>query len=115
MVLMGVKHSGKTNKTRKFFGGGPRPDNLKHKQEEAKERQEAWAKLSPSDQLKALDRRPGESKSQRERILARIEKAKQPKAPEKPANAVVATNEGESVKAKSQRPARKERPKASAR
>lgn len=112
MAIVGIKHSGRSNKARRFTGGGPRPDNLKHKQEEAKERRETWEKLSLVTQLEVLSKRPGESKRQRERIMAHIEKAKQPKAPEAPAKQVVAENIGEPVKAKNQR---KERPRASAR
>jgi hypothetical protein len=66
----------KQNNKREHDGGGPRPDNRKHRQEEAKERLEAWTKLSPQEQLKALDGRPGGSKKQRARIQARIDRPK---------------------------------------
>jgi hypothetical protein len=66
----------KTNNTRRFSGGGPRPDNNEIKQREAKERAEAWSSLTPQQQLAALDRRPGESKRQRARLQALIEKKK---------------------------------------
>jgi hypothetical protein len=65
--------SKKQNSKRRHTGPGPRPDNRKHRQEEAKERLEAWTKLSPHAQLKALDGRPGGSKKQRARIQARID------------------------------------------
>jgi hypothetical protein len=44
--------------------------NKARKRAEAVERQSAWANLSPKQQLAELDRRPGESKKQRARILA---------------------------------------------
>ena len=45
----------KTNKARRFNGGGPRPDNTKHKREEAKERAEAYNKLSVVEKIARLD------------------------------------------------------------
>ena len=78
-MAIGTKANAKDNSKRRYEGGGPRPDNNKIKRDEAKERQEAWARLSPVQQLKELDRRLGEGQgagAQRTRILARIEKAK---------------------------------------
>ena len=49
----------KNNNGRRFSGSGPRPDNNELKASEAKERNEAWAKLSPAQQLESLDRRLG--------------------------------------------------------
>ncbi len=72
----------KMNSTRRFYGPGPRPDNNKIKREEAAERQEVWSKLTPEQQLKALDLRPGESKCQRARLEALIEKRKHQPKPE---------------------------------
>ena len=66
----------KDNSRRRYTGGGPRPDNTRLKQREALERQEAWAKLTPEQQLKALDFRPGKSLRQRARIQLLIEKRK---------------------------------------
>ena len=67
--------SKKMNNERVYSGGGPRPDNRKHRQEEAKERNESWASLSPAAQLKELDRRLGPgmgAKKQRAKIKARV-------------------------------------------
>jgi hypothetical protein len=68
--------SKKQNGKREHIGGGRRPDNRKHRQEEAQERLAAWTKLLPQEQLKALDGRPGGSKKQRARIQARIDRPK---------------------------------------
>jgi len=65
----------KMNNDRVFSGGGPRPDNRKHKQEEASQRLEAWNKMSPTQQIAELDRRLGKdtgAKKQRARISARM-------------------------------------------
>lgn len=48
---------------------------LEEKREEAAERDAVWRALSFADQLKALDKRPGESKKQRGRIAAAMSKA----------------------------------------
>jgi hypothetical protein len=110
-----IKVGRKQNTARRFNGGGPRPDNNKSKQDEAKERAEAWQKLSPVQQLKALDARFGEGKGagrQRARILAGIEKAKnRPAAEPKKAPEQVVQSEGDRLKAKDRRAQeRKERP-----
>jgi hypothetical protein len=58
---------------RRHSGGGPRPDNNSLKQREALERDAAWRKLSPREQLEALDRRLGKdvgATKQRARLLA---------------------------------------------
>jgi hypothetical protein len=48
------------NNTRHFPDGiGPRPDNTKHKREEAKERQAYWDGLSAKDKLARLDAKLG--------------------------------------------------------
>lgn len=49
----------KDNSKRRFNGSGPRPDNNEIKQSEASERNASWSKLSPKEQLEALDRRLG--------------------------------------------------------
>lgn len=65
----------KLNNDRKFPGErGPRADRAETKRQEAKERLEYWQSLSSADQLKKLDKRPGESRRQRERIAARKQK-----------------------------------------
>lgn len=78
-----IKGNGKYNK-RKFRGGGPRPDHNGYKRQEAAERQESWSKLSPRQQLEALDRRLGKctgAAKQRARLALLIEMAKhQPKS-----------------------------------
>jgi len=74
-----IKANSKNNSGRKYDGGGPRPDNTEIKRKEALERNEAWAKLSPVQQLKALDSRFGEGKGaarQRARIQAKIDRPK---------------------------------------
>ncbi len=70
-----LKPIGKKNNFRRFKGGGPRPDHNDYKKSEAKERDEAWRKLTPAEQLVALDRRLGAGKGatkQRARILAQV-------------------------------------------
>jgi hypothetical protein len=70
-----VSTRGKHKRQRSFPGARcARPDNKKLHQDEARERQEAWAKLSPQEQLRALDGRPGESRNQRARIQARVDR-----------------------------------------
>lgn len=69
--------SGKQNKTRRFTGGGPRPDRLAQKREEATERNQAWSELSPRKQLAELDRRfgPGIGCRKQRARLAKLAKA----------------------------------------
>ncbi len=109
---------GHHKRTRMFVGGRPRPDNKKHKQAEAKERLEAWTKLSPKEQLKALDGRPGGSTKQRARILARTDNPRTKKVTEDKGVTVTVT-EGETtsrVKAKDRKAQeRTKRPGASSR
>lgn len=99
----------KTNNTRRFEGGGPRPDNNEIKRKEAILRQNEWEKLSPELQLKALDSRPGESKRQRERLTLLIERKKhQPKPVAKgaePVGQMITKEDGGNVKAKDRRAA----------
>jgi hypothetical protein len=99
---------------RRFSGGGPRPDNNEIKRKEAAERTEAWQKLSPVQQLKALDARFGEGKGaakQRARILSGIEKARQRPETKKVTPEPVVAESGERIKAKERRAQeRKERP-----
>ena len=67
---------GKTSNTRKHpDGSGRRPDLSKMKREEALERQAAWANLSPTEKLAALDLRLGKgvgATSQRQRIANQL-------------------------------------------
>lgn len=99
----------KTNNERRFEGGGPRPDNNEIKRKEAILRQNEWEKLSPEQQLKALDSRPGESKRQRERLTTLIEKKKhQPKPAPKgaePVGQMITKEEVGNIKAKERRAA----------
>lgn len=70
----------KDNSKRRFSGGGPRPDNNELKRSEAKERQEVWSKLSPKEQLAALDARLGKgigATKQRARLQNLIDRPKQ--------------------------------------
>ena len=82
----------KDNSKRKFSGGGPRPDHASDKREQAIERDKAWSRLTPQQQLDALDRRLGKdlgAARQRARLTALIEKRKhQPKAEAKGAEPV---------------------------
>ena len=48
------------------------PDNKHRKQTEAKIRQTEWNKISPTEKLRALDRRPGASKKERARIIKHV-------------------------------------------
>ena len=99
----------KTNNDRRFSGGGPRPDNNEIKFKEGQERLEAWTKLTPEQQLKALDSRPGESKRQRARLQSLIEKRKQQPKVEPKGSSVPPTKqevvENGRVKAKDRRAA----------
>ena len=64
----------KTNNRRHPGIKGIRPDNKEHKRAEAKERLDAWQKLSGQDQLAVLNTRLGKdigAKKQRARILAK--------------------------------------------
>jgi len=56
---------------RKFSGHGPRPDKGDLKKAEAKERFEAWNKLSTEEQLASLDARGVTATKQRARIASR--------------------------------------------
>lgn len=61
----------KTKTSRRFTGGGRRPDNRKFRQEEAATRQAAYDALSTADKVALLDRRLGVSlgaRKQRERL-----------------------------------------------
>lgn len=70
---------GKKDNRRRYKGGGPRPDLTEIKRSEAAERQEAWSKLSPVQQLEALDRRLGSgvgAVKQRAKLALAIEQMK---------------------------------------
>ena len=103
-----VSSKGKHKRTRMFQGvTGRRPDNKKIRIDEAKERQEAWAKLGLKGQLTALDARLGKgagAKRQRARLQNLIDNPPRPtkKAVEAAAVAPVPTSgePGERVKAK---------------
>jgi hypothetical protein len=67
--------SKKTNLSRRFMGGGARPDLQKLRQEEAIERQQAWGKLNAAEKLAVLDARLGAgvgAKKQRARLATQI-------------------------------------------
>lgn len=64
----------KNNTSRRFSGGGARPDNREYRQTEATARNEAWSKLSIAQQLQSLDSRLGAgvgARRQRARLLAK--------------------------------------------
>lgn len=83
---LGVK--GNHKRVRKNPGvRGPRPDRKAFRQKEANERQEAYDKLSLQQKLEQLDRKPGESKKQRARLLKLID-AKKTQASAKAENQV---------------------------
>lgn len=97
--------NGKDNSKRRHNGGGPRPDNNEIKLSEANERNAAWAKLSPAQQLKALDERLGKgvgAAKQRARLQRLIDSPK--KALNTSASAATATD-GTRTKAKERRAA----------
>ena len=76
----------KQNNDRRFSGPGPRPDNRKHRQEEAQERQTGWESLTPQQQLASLDTRLGKgvgAVKQRARIEASMQATPRPKKGEK--------------------------------
>lgn len=101
----------KTDNVRKYSGGGPRPDLTEIKRKEGAERQEAWSKLTPQQQLDELDRRLGKgvgATKQRARLALVIEKSKHraqpaPKGAE-PVGQLIERS-GENVKAKERRAA----------
>lgn len=67
----------KDNSKRKFSGGGPRPDRNDQKRSEAAERDKAWRRLSPEDQLASLNARLGKdvgATKQRARLQKLIQK-----------------------------------------
>jgi hypothetical protein len=101
-----MRANSKNNDNRVYEGGGPRPDNKAIKRSEAKERTEAWQKLSPVQQLKALDTRFGAGKGatkQRARLAAQIDRAKNKPVQEDRAPMPEASSGGERIKAKDRR------------
>jgi hypothetical protein len=52
-------------------------NSLTKRREEALARNTAWTALTPKEQLKALDKRPGESKRQRRKIILTQEATKE--------------------------------------
>ena len=101
-IIRGTK---KDNSRRLFPGvGGSRhnPTTIKTKRAEAKVRQEAWARLSPQEQLDALDVRLGTgvgATRQRARIIARL-KAKAAKPTKDETSTVQPTPSGKDAKNK---------------
>jgi len=71
MAIGNIK--GHKSNSRKFTGGGPRPDRAKLKREEAKERLAVWTKFTPEQQLARLDSMFGKGKGAG-RQRARLEK-----------------------------------------
>ncbi len=101
---------GKHKRTRKYVGGAPRPDLNELKQKEAIERTEAWQKLSPEQQLEALDRRLGAgsgAERQRARLSLEIERRKHQAKPElkgaQPLGQLITAEDGGRIKAKDRR------------
>lgn len=72
---------GKTLNSRRYTGGGPRPDLTKTKREEAKERKAFWDLLGPKKQIQALNDRLGVNVGAK-RQRARIEKFMQRSVPQ---------------------------------
>jgi hypothetical protein len=72
-----------------------RHQRLEEKREQAAERQERWASLTPEQQLADLDRRAERAEKQRKRIKKAIAEANAPKKGEK-----VEKTEGEKPKRK---------------
>lgn len=75
MVMGMMRANSKDNSKRRYRSGGPRPDNNEYKRSEATERQAKWARLTPQQQVKALDYRLGKdvgAVKQRARIWALI-------------------------------------------
>ena len=105
-----IKKFGSHDRKRLFPGvRGPAPHNRANRQKEALERDAFWAKLSPQEQLAALDKRLGKgvgAEKQRAKIQARIEAARTA-----PANAGAPAGKDLHMKAKDRRAAeRAERP-----
>lgn len=110
----GFKSShGGHNRKNKFGGGGLRPDHTAYKRAEAKERLEAWRRLSPAEQLASLDGRLDStgkpfgkgvgSTKQRARIQLALAAAKAVPAPKEAT--VASSGEGDRIKAKDRRAA----------
>lgn len=79
MALGTLRVNSKDNSRRRYHGSGPRPDLNETKASEAKERQEAWCALTPSQQLVALDVRLGTgvgASKQRARLAALLGNAR---------------------------------------
>jgi hypothetical protein len=100
------------NKARRFPGtNGPRPDLSKLKKEEAKERQEAYDKLSIGDKISLLDSRLGVgqgAKKQRVRLEGLLKtppviKQESMPATEAPATASATESDKHKIKAKDRR------------
>ena len=74
-----IKKFGSHDRKRLFPGArGAAPHNKANRQKEALERDAFWAKLTPQEQLAALDKRLGKgvgAEKQRARIQARIDEA----------------------------------------
>ena len=90
MAITGMKGN-KDNGSRKFSGGGRRPDHNGINRKEAKERDEKRAKLTPKEQLAVLDIRCGKNEGasrERARLLRQIEIASN-----KPAQVSVVAND----------------------
>ena len=107
-----LRANSKDNSKRRFSGGGVRPDNNEAKRAEANERQEAWSKLSPTQQLEALDRRLGKgvgAAKQRARIQDLIDSPKKSLSPSQFAGAKKEFIEKERAKERRERE-RTERP-----
>ena len=80
---MEALRSGKKDNSRRVFpgmgGAHHNPVRISAKRAEAKERNEAWAKLSPQAQIESLDRRLGKdvgAVKQRAKIQSRIDRKK---------------------------------------
>jgi hypothetical protein len=74
-MSFGIK--GNHQRDRKYPGvRGTRPDNKSFRQNEARERQTEYDKLTLEQKLERLDRKPGAAKKQRAKLAKRIEAQK---------------------------------------
>ena len=77
--MQAPKLPGKSNRSRKYTGHGPRADRNEAHRADAAEMNAAWRAKSPAEQIAELDRRLGAgqgARKQRARIAAAVEAAK---------------------------------------
>ncbi len=103
---------GKKSGGRRYSGRGPRPDLYELRKKEALERNSEWAKLTPLQQLSALDTRLGKdtgAKRQRTRIATLLSSANAKNASVAGAPVQAAQESSEKLKSKDRRELERDR------